>query len=70
MNLLDAIKLYCHIMQQASGGLPGREAASSALKNHGFTEVLIEAIAICVTNEGHLNSGRGGTYAITQISAS
>lgn len=70
MNLLDAIKLYCHIMQQASGGLHGREAASTALKNHGFSDEIIEAIAICVTNEGHLNSYKGGTYAITQISAS
>jgi len=57
-------------MQACGGGLDGRDAASAALKNYNFSEEIINAIAFCVSNEGNLTSGKGGSYAITQISAS
>jgi hypothetical protein len=70
MNLLDAIRLYCHIMQQSGGDLAGRKAAFDALENHRLSKDVIEAIAVAVSNDGNLTSGEGGRFAITQISAS
>lgn len=70
MNVIDAITLYSHIMQQSGGGLAGREAANTALTNNGFSKEIMEAISFCVSNEGYLTSEKGGRFAITQISAS
>ena len=70
MNLVDAITLYSHIMQQSGGGLLGREAATTALSNNGFSKEVIGAISFCISNEGYLTSNKGGRFAITQISAS
>ena len=70
MNLIDAIKLYCHIMQQSGGELAGRKAAHDALENHRLSTAVIDAIAMAVSNDGNLTSGEGGRFAITQISSS
>lgn len=70
MNLLDAIRLYCHVMQQSGGDLAGRKTASDALENHRLGKEVIDAIAEAVSNDGNLISGEGGRFAITQISSS
>ena len=70
MNLIDAIRLYCHIMQQAGGGMTGRFAAREALLNHHMQVEVCDIIANTVSNDGHLTSGNGAVFALTQISAS
>lgn len=70
MNLIDAVRLYCHVMQQAGGGLVGRKAASDALHNHHVHLEVVESISRCVTNEGAIISGSGSRFAITQIADS
>lgn len=69
MNLVDAITLYCHIMQRAGGGLDGRIAAREALLSHKVHIEVCNVIADAVSNDGHITSGNGGTFALTQISA-
>jgi hypothetical protein len=69
MNLLDAIKLYAHMMQQ-NGGLAGREAASKELLHQGFDQTVINSISYCVSNDGILTAGKGGRFAITELSSS
>lgn len=57
-------------MQQNCGGYNGRKAAHAALLNHNIPDIVIEAISDTITNEGNITSGKGGRFAITQISAS
>ena len=70
MNLIDAIRLYTHIMQQYGGGYDARAAADAALKNNNVRRSIRAAIAETVANDGHIVAGKGGKYAITQIAAS
>lgn len=70
MNLIDAIRLYAHIMQQYGGGHDARGAADAALKNNGVPRSVRSAIADTVANDGHIVAGKGGRFAITQIAAS
>ena len=67
MNLIDAIKLYCHVMQQEGGGLRGRDAARDALLHRGVQQDVCTIIAEAISNEGIITSGNGATYALTQI---
>lgn len=69
MNLVDAIKLYCHIMQ-AGGGREGRENARAELLKQNISTDVCHIIAESVSNDGHLTSGNGATFALTQISTS
>lgn len=69
MNLVDAITLYCHVMQRAGGGLDGRRAAQEALLSHRVHMEVCNVIADSVSNDGHITSGNGATFALTQISA-
>ncbi len=57
-------------MQQSGGGLEGRHAATKALLQNTVQLEVCETIAAAVSNDGHLTSGSGGTFAITQLSAS
>ena len=70
MNLVDAIKLYCHIMQREGGGFRSRKAAKDTLIEKGVSITLCETIADAVSNDGHIVSGNGNLFAITQISSS
>lgn len=69
MNLIDAIKLYTHILQEAGGGINGRDAARKALQQRAVSENIVEMISFAVSNDGHLVSGGGSTFALTQISS-
>lgn len=70
MNLIDALKLYAHIMQQYGGGYDARSIADKELQNHNVPKSVRVAIAETVANDGHIVAGKGGRYAITQLSAS
>jgi hypothetical protein len=70
VNLVDAITLYCHIMQRAGGGINGRATAKETLINHNVMSDVIASIEYCVSNDGHIVSGNGGVFALTQISTS
>jgi hypothetical protein len=70
MNLIDAIRLYCHIMQRVGGGLDGRRAARDALIAEKVHTEVIDIIDQSVSNEGHITSGKGARFALTQISSS
>lgn len=67
MNLIDAIRLYCHVMQQAGCGLEARRAARDALLLQNVQLEVCDAVANAVGNNGHLTSGSGATFALTQI---
>jgi len=56
-------------MQRAGGGLDGREAARGALLSHKVHIEVCNVIADSVSNDGHITSGNGATFALTQISA-
>ena len=70
MNLIDALKLYCHIMQRVGGGLDGRKSARDELLVKGVSFDVIDVISSCVSNDGRITSGNGSTYALTQIGTS
>ena len=70
MNLIDAMRLYCHIMQRERGGLAARKLAKETLMEKGVSLSLCEKIADAVSNDGHIVSGNGNLFAITQISSS
>ena len=70
MNLIDAIRLYSHIIQQYGGGYDARKAAEKELKNNGFPQSIRRAIAAAVSNDGYILSAKGSKLAITQISSS
>jgi hypothetical protein len=70
MNLIDAIRLYTHIVQQYGGGYDARLIADRALKENNVPKSIRSAIASTVSNDGHIIAGKGGKFAITQIAAS
>ena len=70
MHLLEAIKLYCHLVQASGGGVDGRKTATDALKANNVSDPVIDAIGETVSNEGNLVGQDGGRFAITQIAAS
>jgi hypothetical protein len=57
-------------MQQYGGGYDARTIADNELKANGVARSIRSAIAQTVANDGHIVAGKGGRYAITQISAS
>ena len=70
MNLIEAIQLYAHLMQQSGGNLEGRDKASAALFEHNIPKDVVEAISRCVSNDGRLITANGAKYALTELSAS
>lgn len=70
MNLIDAIRLYTHVLQQAGGGLEGRRVATKELLERKVSSDVVSTIAEAVSNDGHLTSSSGCTFAITQITSS
>lgn len=70
MNLIEAIKLYTHIMQQTGGNLVGREASAKALLDKLVSKDVVEAISFCVSNDGQIITADGVKYAITDLAAS
>ena len=70
MNLIEAIRLYCHIMQQTGGNLSGREASATALSVKEVAKEVIDAISRCVSNDGQLMTAEGAKFAITDLSVS
>lgn len=57
-------------MQQYGGGYDARSIADKELQNHNVPRSVRVAIAETVANDGHIIAGKGGRYAITQLSAS
>lgn len=70
MNLIDAIRLYTHVLQTYGGGYEARQHANTALKEQNVARSIREAIANSISNEGNLTSARGAKFAITQLSSS
>ena len=70
MNLIEAIRLYCHIMQQTGGNIAGREASAKALSVKEVAKEVIDAISYCVSNDGQLITADGMKFAITELAAS
>ena len=70
MNLIEALQLYTHMMQQYGGDLAGRDKALVALTENNVPNDLIEAISRCVSNDGRLITADGKKYALTELSAS
>jgi hypothetical protein len=70
MNLIEAIRLYAHIMQQSGGNLAGREASAQALSAKEVAKDVIDAISFCVSNDGQLITADGTKFAITELAAS
>lgn len=54
-------------MQKSGGGLEGRRAARDALLLKNVQNEVCDAIADAVSNDGHITSSSGETFALTQI---
>jgi len=70
MNLIEAIRLYCHTMQRTGGNLAGRESASKELSERLIPKDVIEAISYCVSNDGYIMTADGARFAITELTTS
>jgi hypothetical protein len=70
MNLLEAIKLYCHLIQKHGNNFEARQIARCALKDNDFSEESVALIGSIVSNDGFLTDKNGCRFALTEISSS
>lgn len=70
MNLLEAIKLYCHLIQKNGNNFEARQIAHRALQSNDFSEESIALISSIISNDGYLTDKNGCKFALTEISSS
>lgn len=70
MNLIEAIKLYCHVIQKTGYSYEARKAAHSALAENNIPEIVITFISDIVSNDGIIADKSGSRFALTEISSS
>jgi hypothetical protein len=70
MNLIEAIKLYCHLIQKHGNNIESRRIAYSSLFENEVPEEVISMIRNVVSNDGVLTDKTGSRFALTEISSS